>query len=82
MTLLPVTHPTVDKAFNKGLFSIQRGSSKFSLMSMDQNMEHYIWFVKSEGGSKGLYGNQEERDVVEIPRPVILEGLKKMKKKS
>ena len=80
MTLLPVTHPTVDKAFNKGLFSIQRGSSKFSLMSMDQNMEHYIRFVKSEGGSKGLYGNQEERDVVEISRPVILEGLKKFEK--
>ena len=30
--------------------------------------------------TKGLYDNQEQRDVVEIPSPVILEGLKKFEK--
>ena len=80
MALLHITHPTVNRAFNKGLFCIQRGSAKFSLMAMDQNMEHHIKFIKSEGGSKGLYGNQDERDVVEISRPVILEGLRKFEK--
>ena len=78
--LLPTTHPTVDRTFNQGLFSIQCGSSKFSLMAMDQNMEYCIKFLISEGGSKGLYDNQEERDIVKISRPVILEALKKFEK--
>ena len=42
---------------------------------MDQNQEHVIKLLKSEGGSKGLYGNPEEKDMVEISRPIILEAL-------
>lgn len=80
MTRLPITNPIVDQAFNKGLFSIQRGNAKFSLMASDQNMEHCIQFLKGEGGSKGLYGNQEERDLAEISRPLLLEAIKKFEK--
>ena len=46
-------------------------------MAMDQNMEHCIRFLNGEGGSKGLYGNQEKRDLVEISRPINSEALSK-----
>ena len=82
MVMLPITHPTIDRVFKKGLFCIQGGSTEFSLMAMDQNIEHFIKFIKSAGGLRGLYGNQEERDIVEISRPVILNGLKNLNKKN
>ena len=43
-------------------------------------MEHCIQFLKGEGGSKGLYGNQEQRDLAKISRPLLLEAIKKFEK--
>ena len=45
------------------------------MMAMDQNQEHCIQFTKHEGGPKGLYGQTEERDVIEISRPGILRAI-------
>ena len=75
MLLLETQHPLVHKAFNNGLFVVQRSTTKFSLMAMDQNQEHCIKFTKHEGGPKGLYGQTEEQDVIEISRPGILRAI-------
>ena len=76
MLLLERRHPLVHRAFCKGLFVIQRGRHKFSLMAMDQNQEHNIKFMKQDGGCKGLYGQQDEHDMIEISRPGLLSAIK------
>ena len=75
MLLLETRHPLVYKAFNNGLFVVQRGNSKFSMMALDQNQEHCIKFLKQEGGATGLYGETEEREVIEISRPGVLRAV-------
>ena len=75
MALVETRHPAVHQAFCQGLFSVQRGNAKFSLMAMDQNQEHCIQFLKDDGETKGLYGNPEEKEVVEISRAGILRAL-------
>ena len=75
MLLLEIQHPLVHRPFNNGLFVVQRSTTKFSMMAIDQNQEHVIQFAKHEGGPKGLYGQTEERDVIEVSRPGILRAI-------
>ena len=46
--------------------------TKFSLMGLDQSQEHSVQHIKSDGGSRGVYYNQEEKERLEISRPDIL----------
>ena len=46
------------------------------MMALDQNQEHCTQFLKEEGGPKGLYGQTEEKDIIEISRPGILRAIK------
>ncbi|KAL8591565.1 hypothetical protein ACOMHN_055532 [Nucella lapillus] len=71
MAKLPETHPSVHEAFMCGKFSVQRGDSKFSLMALDQSQEHSVKFLK-EGGTKGLYGQPGEKEMIELSRPEVL----------
>ena len=75
MTRLPVTHPDVHKAFTDGLFSVQRSCKKFSLMALDQSQEHSVKYLKDGGGTKGLYGQPEEKEVIELSKPEVLRVL-------
>lgn len=68
MARLPETHPSVHEAFMEGTFVVQRGDKTFSLMGLDQSQEHSITFLKEENGAKGLYGQQEEKEVIELSK--------------
>ena len=54
----------------EGKFVVQRGDKTFSLMALDQSQEHSIKFLKEDSGAKGLYGQQEEKEVIELSKPV------------
>ena len=56
---LPINHPSIHQAFIEGKFVVQRSNKKFSLMALDQSQEHCIKFLKRDGGTRGLYGQQE-----------------------
>ena len=56
----------------QGKFVIQRGDKKFSLMALDQSQEHNIKFMKEDSGAKGLYGQQEEKLVIELSKAEVL----------
>ena len=72
MTSLPESHPGVHEAFMQGKFVVQRGDKKFSLMALDQSQEHSIKFLKEDSGTKGLYGRQEENEIIELSKPEVL----------
>ena len=72
MGRLPQIHPTIHEAFMEGKFVVQRGDKKFSMMALDQSHEHSIKFLKEDSGAKGLYGQQEEKEVVELSKPEVL----------
>jgi len=72
MGRLPQIHPTVHEAFMEGKFVVQRGDKKFSMMALDQSHEHSIKFLKEDSGAKGLYGQQEEKEVIELSKPEVL----------
>ena len=72
MARLPQIHPTVHEAFMEGKFVVQRGDKKFSMMALDQSHEHSIKFLKEDSGAKGLYGQQEEKEVIELSKPEVL----------
>ena len=72
MACLPEAHPDVHKAFMDGKFVVQRGNKKFSLMSLDQSQEHSIKLLKDTAGAKGLYGQQDEKEVIELSKPEVL----------
>ena len=72
MAMLPEKHPEVHEAFMEGLFVVQRSSTKFSLMGLDQSQEHSVQLVKSDDGSRGVCYDQEEKEMLEISRPEIL----------
>ena len=61
MVCLPESHPSVHEAFMNGKFVVQRSERKFSMMSLDQSQEHSIKFLKKDSGTKGLYGQLEEK---------------------
>ena len=77
MTMLPEKHPEVHEVFMEGLFVVQRSSTKFSLMELDQSQEHSVQLVKSDGGSRGVYYDQEEKEMLEISRPEVLRVINK-----
>jgi len=72
MATLPDVHPGVQHAFVNGKFVVQRSSKKFSLMALDQSQEHSIKFLKEDSGAKGKYGQQEEKDVIELSKSEVL----------
>ena len=72
MALLPEFHPEVHEAFMQGLFVVHQSCTKFSLMGLDQSQEHSVQLVKSEGGNRGVYYDQEEKEMLEISRPEVL----------
>ena len=69
MARSPETHPSIHEAFMAGTFVVQRGDKKSSLMSPDQSQEHSIQFLKDDSGAKGLYGQQESKEVIELSKP-------------
>ena len=72
MASLPESHPNVHGAFVQGKFVVQHSEKKFSLMALDQSQEHSIKFLKEDSGTKGLYGQQEEKEVIELSKPAVL----------
>ena len=58
----------VHKAFIAGMFIVQRGEKKSSLMALDQSQEQSIQFLKEDSGAKGLYGQQESKEVSELSK--------------
>ena len=56
----------------EGKFVVQRGDKKFSIMALDQSQEHSIKFLKEDSGSKGLYAQQEEKDINELSKPEVI----------
>ena len=48
------------------------GDKKSSLMATDQNHEHSIQFLKEDSGAKGLYGQWESKEVIELSQPEVL----------
>ena len=71
-TCLPETHPNVHEGFMEGKFVVQRSDKKFSLMALDQSQEYSIKFLKEDSGAKGLYGQPEEKEVIELSKPEVL----------
>ena len=72
MACLPETHPNVHEGFMEGKFVVQRSDKKFSLMALDQSQEHSIKFPKEGSGAKGLYGQPEEKEVIELSKLDVL----------
>ena len=58
-----------------GTFVVQRGDKKSSLMSLDQSQEHSIQFLKEDSGAKGLYGQQESKEVIELSKLEVLRAI-------
>ena len=72
MARLPETHPSVHEAFMKGKFVVQRSEKTFSLMALDQSQEHSIAFLKEDSRAKGLYGQPEQKEGIELSKPEVL----------
>ena len=72
MAQLPHCHPAVHANFMKGHFAVQRSEKKFSLMGLDQSQEHSIKLLKEDSGPKGLYGQTEEKVVIELSKAEVL----------
>ena len=58
-----------------GKFVVQRGDKKSSLTAPDQSQEHSIQFLKEDSGAKGLCGQQESKEVIELSKPEILRSI-------
>ena len=41
-------------------------------MALDQSQEDCIKFLKGGGGTRELYGQQEEKEVAELSKPEVL----------
>ena len=54
---------------------MQRGEKKFSLMALDQSQEHSIKFLKEDCVAKGLYGQQEEKEIIKLSKPEVLRAI-------
>jgi hypothetical protein len=81
MTCLPDVHPSAHEAYVESKFVVQR-SGKFSLIALDQSQEHSIKFLKEDSGTKGLYGQQEEKEVIELSKPEVLRGMEEFENAS
>ena len=58
-----------------GKFGVQRDDKKSSLMALDQSQELCIQFLKEDSGAKGLYGQQESKEVIELFKPEVLRAI-------
>ena len=56
----------VREAFMEETFVVQRSNKKFSVMALDQSQQHGIKFLKEDSGAKGLYGQPEQTEVIEL----------------
>ncbi len=72
MAQLLEIHLSIHLAFINGQLVVQRSNKKFTLMALDQSHEHSTKFLKEDSGSKGLYGKQEEKEVIELSQPEVL----------
>ncbi|MES9879344.1 MAG: hypothetical protein ABW185_00490 [Sedimenticola sp.] len=72
MAQLPHRHPAVHANFMEGHFVVQRSEKKFSLMGLDQSQEHSIKMLKEDSGPKGLYGQTEDKAVIELSKAEVL----------
>ena len=57
----------------KSIFVVQRSRSKFFLMGLDQSQENSIKLMEEDGGGRCLYGEKNEKELMEISRPKLLE---------
>ena len=76
MACLPELQPNVHAAFMKGLLVVQRSKTKFSLIWLDQSQKQNVKYIKADGGNRGLYAYQEEKELMEISRPEVLRALR------
>jgi len=53
-------------------FMVQRSEKNFSLMGLDQSQLHSIKPRRGDSGSKGLYGQAEDKVVIELSRAEVL----------
>ena len=67
MAELPQHHPEV-----YARFMVQRSEKKFSLMGLYQSQLHSIKLLKEGNGPKGLYGQAEDKAVIELSRAEVL----------
>ena len=44
-------------------------------MALDQSQEHSIKFFKQDSGAKGLYGQPEEKEVIELSKSEVLRSI-------
>ena len=72
MTQLSHHHPTIRANFMEGHFVVRRSEKKFCLMGLDQSLEHSIELLKEDSGSKGLYGQVEEKAVIALSKVEVL----------
>ena len=40
-------------------------------MALDQSQEHSIQYLKEDSGANGLYGQKEDKDINELPKPEV-----------
>ena len=59
----------------EGKFVVQSSDKKASLMALDQSQEHSIKFLTQDNGAKGLYGQPEEKEVIELSKPEVLRSI-------
>jgi hypothetical protein len=66
MACLKEVHSSVHEGFVEGKFVVQRSRKKFSLMAFDESQEHSIEFLKKGSETKGLYAQQEKKEVLMV----------------
>ena len=71
MVSLQDTRRSVHVALMEGKFVVQRSNKKYSVM-VHQSHEHSITFLKEDSGAKGLYGQPEQTEVIELSKPEVL----------
>ena len=60
----------------KGHICVQRGKTTFSLIGLEQSQNQNVKHIKEDGGNRGLYGYQEEKELMEISRPEVMRVLR------
>ena len=72
MVSMQDTHRSVHEAFMEEKCVRQRSSKKYAVMALDHSQEHSIKFLKKDSGAKGLYGQPEQTEVIELSKPEVL----------
>jgi hypothetical protein len=77
MACLKEVHSNVHIAF----FSATQWQ-KISLMELDESQQHSIEFLKEDSRTKGLYGQQEEKEIIELSKPEVMRDMGEFKNAS